>query len=617
MRDRYLAVLDQLVEKILKGQLASKEQIYRQIAQELEPETGAVFQACLQERISQAETLAASGDELKQAKATRTLRALKTIQGEWERYQADQGANSAIAAAAQTILQAEPGHRFVAWVQVSDPNRTQPLTLDQLKQLAATLQQTLALMGADTEELQGIVAGIRAGLNSWKALEPHLISWMYDQSRDPLGFAGDPGQRGPWQGWARQVSSPLIQFLFQGLALQQPIADSIRSADHSVQDWVDLTLALQLLQRGLVVWFEKQPYDSKWGTQQAIATFLSFAVLSSQISAGLRQSARLSVTTREPLAQGWFQVTLQQLRAFSQRPYFPLYGGVFALLSGRYLQDALDYLDSSLQQSAQTQEKARMLTLLGYSYRAVGQIASAIDFHQQALEIAHDAEDTVCEIANLNHLARTYLANKDYATAISYSQRALILARQHGDLLGEANALTNVGYGQILTAQQIERLVPEASEAAIGYLQSGLRLAEQLGDRQSQALCCNSLGIAYGLLERHPEAIPYLQQALQAAQRSGDLYLQGLAWSYLAESYYQLGEHLQATGAALLGLYGLEQIGAPEKSQPAGLLRVLQGKVGLEAFQALVSQSRPQLLAIIGTDGFDHVVTLLATLAQF
>jgi len=614
LRDRYFTSLDRLVENILKGQLPSKELVYQQLAQELEPDTTEIFEQCLQERLIETQkTLDETTDELKQAKATRRLRALKTIQGEWTRYQADQGANSAIATAAQGILSSGAGQYFPAWVKVLDANQDNPLTLEQFKQLSTTLTQTLSLMGSN-EDLQQAIAGIRAGLDSWKALEPHLVSWMYEQGRSNLGFEGIPGQRGPWQLWSRQVNNPLLRSLFQGLALDQTIAESIHPQANSLQDWVDLAMTLQLTQKGLVTWFEQQPYDSKWGTQQAIATFLTFAVLWGQLSASIGQEAMLNINKREPLSQGCFQMALQTLRSFTQKTYFPMYGGVFALLSGRYLQDALTYLDESLRQAEGTQEKARMLTLLGYSQRAMGQLEQALAFHQQALEIAQSAGDTTCEIANLNHLSRTYLAQRRYEDAINDSQRALILARQQGDRAGEANALTNLGYAQILTVQQLERLAPEESEVSIGYLKEGLRLSEQLGDRQSQALCCNSLGIAYGLLEQHTEAIPYLQQGLQAAQRSGDLYLQGLNWAYLAESYFRLGDRTQAMTAALLGLYGLSEIQAPEQRQPKGLLDILRGQLGVEAFQEALLQCRANLLPLIGMDGFDHVVGMLRTL---
>ena len=147
---------------------------------------------------------------------------------------------------------------------------------------------------------------------------------------------------------------------------------------------------------------------------------------------------------------------LQILRTFTQRPYFPLYGGIFASFSGSYLRDALDYLDAPLRSTAGTQEKARILTLLGYSQRGLGRYDRSLNFHQQALEIARNAGDKTCEIANLNHLSRTYVQQQNYSEAINYSQRALIFSRQTGDKTGEANALVNLGYSEVMQAKQTE-----------------------------------------------------------------------------------------------------------------------------------------------------------------
>lgn len=124
--------------------------------------------------------------------------------------------------------------------------------------------------------------------------------------------------------------------------------------------------------------------------------------------------------------------------------------------------------------------------------------------------------------------------------AIDRSQRALILSRQVGDRLGVANALVNLGYSEVLAAQQVERLDEELSERALGYLEQGLALSQQLGDRQSLALCHYSLGLAYLLLEQPSAAVGYLLKGVEAAQSSGDLYLRGLSLAALAEGYYGL-----------------------------------------------------------------------------
>jgi len=612
LRDRYLGLIDEIVQATLKGKIRSKEQVYQMLLQGVSTGTGEIFERCLEEQINvNQQQVDHPVSEIKQAKATRTLRALKTISSEWERVQEQNRVSEVITTATQSILTASQSDRFTALLRAIDPNRQQVLNLQQQAQLAKALQQ-MAVGSSDPEnarEIQQLSQGITAGLASWQRLEDYLVSWIYDQNRT-IGFEGLPEQRGPWAVWAKQVNSPLPQSLFQTLARNQPLDEWV---DHQpsleLGDWVELAVILQYLQRGLVHWFDKMVYDSKVGAKLSISTFIAFAVIWSQLASALN---RVVVSTqRDAVVNGCFQVSLQILRAFAQREYFPLYGGVFASLSGNYLRDALNYLDEPLRRVEATQEKARILTLLGYSLRAQGQYNRANSFHQQALEIARDAGDRVCEIANLNHLSRLYVAQKNYAEAISYSQRALMFSRQTGDRLGEANALANLGYSEVFHAKQLEEVEPEVYESAIHYLEQGLQLSARVGDGQSQAMCFSSLGIAKVVIEQPQDAIAYLEQGWQAAQFSGDLYLQGVNLAYLAEASYSLQNWEKAIYSGSLGAYLLEQIGSNDWRKPAGLLSILQGQLGVEAFQALLGSQRSKIIPVIGVDGYDYIPQLL------
>jgi tetratricopeptide (TPR) repeat protein len=617
--DRYFNLIDHIVQMTLKGQLRSKEQIYQLLMQDVQTGTGEIFERCLQTRRDEAQIQLENPDELKQAKASRIMRALQAIQGEWERYQKAQSVNEAITNATQSMMVAEPQEQVTVWLNWIDPNQPHGVKFDRLKELAqalnkATVSRSESVAFSETvafSDVHQLSLGIENGMKAVQQLEPYLIQWVYEIP-SAIGFEGTPSQWGPWKLWSERSENLLPKQVFAAIANGQPIVEVLRrQGTIGISEFAELVVLFQYLQRGLITWFEKQPYDSKWGTKQSVATFLTFAVLWSQLSVGFEQASALKADDRPKLAQGCFQVMLQILRRFSQQPYFPLYGGVFALLSGNYLKDALTYLDAPLRQVPGTQEKARILTLIGYSQRAVGQYDRAIEFHQQALDIAQTAADRACEIANLNHLSRIYASQKEYEKAIHYSQRALVLARQGGDRQGEANALTNLGYGEVLLARQLDRLEPESYEMAISYLEQGLALAEKLGDRQSQSLCYNSLGIAYVLLEQPQQAIPYLEKGAQAAQFSGDMYLQGLNYSYLAEAHYTLGNQDAAICAANLGMYVLEQIQATEWRQPAGLLSILQGQMGDAAFQQAKANGRSTIIAIIGVDGYDHLAQLL------
>jgi tetratricopeptide (TPR) repeat protein len=612
LRDRYLGLIDEIVQATLKGKIRSKDQVYQMLLQGVSTGTGEIFERCLEEQINvNQQQVDHPVSEIKQAKATRTLRALKTISSEWERVQEQNRVSEVITTATQSILTASQSDRFTALLRAIDPNRQQVLNLQQQAQLAKALQQ-MAVGSSDPEnarEIQQLSQGITAGLASWQRLEDYLVSWIYDQNRT-IGFEGLPEQRGPWAVWAKQVNSPLPQSLFQTLARNQPLDEWVdRQPSLELGDWVELAVILQYLQRGLVHWFDKMVYDSKVGAKLSISTFIAFAVIWSQLASALN---RVVVSTqRDVVVNGCFQVSLQILRAFAQREYFPLYGGVFASLSGNYLRDALNYLDEPLRRVEATQEKARILTLLGYSLRAQGQYNRANSFHQQALEIARDAGDRVCEIANLNHLSRLYVAQKNYAEAISYSQRALMFSRQTGDRLGEANALANLGYSEVFHAKQLEEVEPEVYESAIHYLEQGLQLSARVGDGQSQAMCFSSLGIAKVVIEQPQDAIAYLEQGWQAAQFSGDLYLQGVNLAYLGEASYSLQNWEKAIYSGSLGAYLLEQIGSNDWRKPAGLLSILQGQLGVEAFQALLGSQRSKIIPVIGVDGYDYIPQLL------
>ncbi|MDH6076940.1 tetratricopeptide repeat protein [Chrysosporum ovalisporum FSS-45] len=601
LSDRYLALIDEIVESTLKGKISSVEMVYQMLQKNLLCGTGEVFELVLSNRLGSIQSQVDHEiDELKKSKANRQLRAIKTIQSQWLRYSQQNKATETIASAVKEITTASPDERLSIFLRVIDPNQKQTLNIPQLQQLAKALQQ-FSQVDAD---LQQISQGITRGLASWQGLQDHLVSWLYEKNQQ-LGFGGVSGERGPWATWAKQVKSDIPQGLFRTLAMEQSAIEfAQKQSSLSLSDWVELAMILQYLQRGLVNWFDQQAYNIQAGSKLSISTFLTFAVIWSQLAKGFHP--------RAVYTNGCSQIMLQILRNFSQRSYFPLYGGIFASFAGNSLRDALDYLDEPLRRVEGTQEKARILTILGYSQRALGQYQRSIEFHQQALDIARNAGDCPCEIANLNHLSRTYVQEKNYTEAINYSQRALMLSRQSGERIAEANALVNLGYSEVMQAQKLEQLETELYETAINYLEQGLKLSEQLGDIQSQALCLSSLGVAYLVIGESQAAIPYLENGFKTAQVAGDLYLQGRNLAYLSAAYYNLQNSDKAIYTGSLGMYLLEQISSNEWRQPAGLLTILQGQIGAEAFQTLLNQHRHKIMAIIGVDGYDYIPQLLA-----
>jgi tetratricopeptide (TPR) repeat protein len=614
LRDRYLQTIEEIATRILTGkQIISKEYIYQLLVEKIELGTSEIFEGCLSQTMQQIEReIASQPDEVKRSKLGHKLNSLAWIQTALGTLQDERQAVAAVTTTIDRVVMAEPNERLNVLLQALDPNQDSRLDRAQIQLMIKSLQSVanVRLEPADFEQLTQLAFGLDRGLKTLPALEPHLVSWIYDSGQQ-IGFGGAT-ENGPWSLWARQVSKPLIKSLFTTIGRQQSVSDcSAAQASSDEGDWTELAIVLQSIQIALVSWFDGQMYDRIWGQRMAFSTLITFAAIWCELANGISRAVSLNSSHREAIAKACFQVTLQVLRTAAQRPNFPLYGGIFAAFSGETLRDTLSYFDLPLKQVAGTQEKGRLLTILGYSQQALGQIDRAIALHQEALEIANQAGDRPCEIANLNHLSRIEIGRKDYPQAIGFSQRALILARQTGDKLGEANALTNVGYSEVLAAHAIDLMDEDIYEQNISYLDRGLKLAETLDDKQSLALCYHSLGLAYLTIQQPEKAIEYLQLGTKAAQTVGDLYLQGLNLTYLAEAHHSLQKNGTAVFYSCLAMYQLHQIGAKEWRQSASLATVLQGQLGQEEFDKLLTKYRPNLLPAIGVDGYDYLPQLI------
>jgi tetratricopeptide (TPR) repeat protein len=603
MAQPYQDLIDTIVNATLKGKIQSKQQVYRMLQEGLEVGSGELFERALAHALTQVEQALVGDDEFKQAKAIRQQRALKMIETEWQHWQADNQATAVLTGIEAELIHGPVADRLPRLLAALDPNQDQPLDRDQISQLAKALVQAQS-SPADRPTLESLALGLEQGLIAWQELETEVVSWIFAQGQQSLGFGQLQEQQGPWYYWSKRVSRPSLQNLFGDLATNQAITPAGLTAPLPVEDWVCWVVLLQRLQMALVNWFDHQPYDPQAGKRLSIATFLTFAVVWSQIS------NRLNELGQGPLAQATFQVLVQGLRQFANQAYFPLYGGLFTALSGESLRTLLDYLDQPLQQVPNTAVKARILTLLGYSQRAMGNNAQSQRFHQQALEIARTAQDTVCEIANLNHLSRTSVMQQDFDTALGYSQRSLILARQQGDRIGQANALANLGYSQVAQGQA-QLLEPEQYEAVLSYLEQGVALSEQVGDRPSQALCANSLGIAQLQLGQYDQAVDSLTGGLQVAQAIGDRFLMASNFANLAVAYQGQGNLEQSVLTGCLGMYLFYQIDSTDWRQPAAVLSILYGQLGPESFQTILAEHRRQFLAVIGVDGYDYLMPLI------
>jgi tetratricopeptide (TPR) repeat protein len=633
LSERYLQLINHIVDLTLKGQIRAKAQVGDLLSKGTEPGTAEIFERCLSHRLQDVETQItglSAAEDFKLAKANRSLKALQTIDAEWNRIQTQNLRDQAVTKALTSLRQTQEPLRALS--ESLDPNRPDSLTVVQWGQFAQMIGQQLETRAetdvashadlVNHEDLSAIVRGIQQGLASWQRLEGQVVGWIYEDSQS-VGF-GENERANPWQFWASQIPGTWLSQLFKELTNGDTVSWLIAQRQLDLADWVEAVIVLTFLHRALVSWCERQVYAAKLGRKILISIYLSFAVLWGQLSSCWQWCDSLPHQQRQHLHQHCLQLCLQVLQMFSEQTYFPLYGGVFATLGGQSLRRILQHLELPLQQMADSRSKARLLTLIAYTQQVQGEYDRAQGLYLQAFEMAQQLPDPDCVTANLNHLSRLYLIRKDYEMAVSYGQRALVLSRQQGNTMGEANALANLGFGEIFAVvASPEPIDPDICERAIAQLQRGAQLGEQLQDPQIQARCGCSLGIAYLHLAQPIDAAEQFAHSWKAAQSSGDIYLVGLHGAYLAQSIYATLDQTPAPEprrakllasivySGCLGMYLLHQIGATEWQLAAAVMTKVQTELGTQTWHECLRDQRQALLPDIGVDGFDYIPTIL------
>lgn len=202
---------------------------------------------------------------------------------------------------------------------------------------------------------------------------------------------------------------------------------------------------------------------------------------------------------------------------------------------------AIDYYQQALtisQQIGDRRGEGVCLGYLGLAYNVLGQIESAINYHRQALIISQEIGDRRSEGADLGNLGMAYYTLGQAETAIAYYQQALVIAQKIGDQRGEGTHLGHLGIAYFKLGKV---------ETAVVYYQQALTISQGIGDRSNEGVWLSNLGQVYYAQEQMEVAIAYYQQAIAIAQEIGDRRGEGARLGNLGLVYAALGQGREAT----------------------------------------------------------------------
>jgi tetratricopeptide (TPR) repeat protein len=195
---------------------------------------------------------------------------------------------------------------------------------------------------------------------------------------------------------------------------------------------------------------------------------------------------------------------------------------------------------------------------IGLAYRALGQVARAIEYHEQALAIYRMFGDQRGEAHQLSNLGNAYHKLEQVERAIKYHQQALAIAREIGDRRGEGADLGNLG-NAYHDLGQLER--------AAEYHELALAIHCEIGDRRGEGLDLGNLGHAYHHLGQVKRAIGYYERALDIAREIGGRHSEGTWLDHLGLAYRDLGQLEQARDYIKQALAIFEEIKSPDAEQ--------------------------------------------------
>jgi tetratricopeptide (TPR) repeat protein len=176
-------------------------------------------------------------------------------------------------------------------------------------------------------------------------------------------------------------------------------------------------------------------------------------------------------------------------------------------------------------------DECNILSRIGDVCRGTDRIQLAIDYYQQSLEVARDANEHGAEKYALRQLGDTYhdMGAGYIETALEYYEQELAVTREEGSRYDEANLLRMLGNLYLDQGN---------TGKAIELHEQALRIAREINDRTIESYALASLGDIYSRLSEYTRAIKYYEQGLaitrQTADTSSENYLlRSIGYAYL------------------------------------------------------------------------------------
>ncbi len=197
---------------------------------------------------------------------------------------------------------------------------------------------------------------------------------------------------------------------------------------------------------------------------------------------------------------------------------------------------APDSLINVLKSAATDSQKIDVLLKLSRKF-AYNDFERALDFAQQAKEIAEKNGDTMLRILACNNLSRTHGIQGSFDKALAAAHSSLDLCETIGykrGMVGPLFSIMNIYFYN------------EQDSLALDWAFQCLKIVRELNDEVGVAQTLNNIAAIYEAEEDYDNAKKFALQALEIKQRIGDEHNIAFTLGVLGKAYRKLGENEKA-----------------------------------------------------------------------
>jgi tetratricopeptide (TPR) repeat protein len=226
------------------------------------------------------------------------------------------------------------------------------------------------------------------------------------------------------------------------------------------------------------------------------------------------------------------------------------------------------------QKAGDARAEAQHLDSLGLAHLALDDPREAAACFQRALEAVWKVRDRRCEARVLGHLGAAYHLQGQIRGALTgYYEPAMKIAHEVGERETEATNARNCGRAHLDLDQP---------QDALTCYKSALSIDQEAGNCAAQAADLQGLADAHLRLGQAQEAIPYLKQALATVREGEDEQTEGGVLTGLGVAYAAVDNAAEARAYLLEALAVWEELASPRAGEVRELLAGLGDRTGDE-----------------------------------